>query len=598
MRVEYFYYFWLALFVLFILIQLIQWIQNIRIKNRYKKFKFFNDYARFKELINPKISKKIIIFANFLIFASIAFLLTFSFIDFPVYRYYFYLLIPLALSDATIIYHEYTRKHQKLDLEEVDVAYYKIDGMITNTDRYIEERTIVIKELASYMQTTQKELAPLLGKSSSALFTSILDDLNKKKAELQGKIDNLQNNIEQLKNAFVETLNLKLRNENAPFNKIFKSTSTDATAMDATEEIGEIKRSTEAKIAQAIDSFVSMAPALPLTELKVIFQTYAKFSENIPSTSILNVLEKMNLETTEYDEFIEIFYNIPMEMGEIFKKYFIPKDIQWIYTPTFATKLLPPQKRAVYKELIHQKATRSLETILAQLDPVTLSELDELSHIVDVDPVVLAKIKRYQRITDRLYQSFNALNAPENIYLILAQRQKPLKETRDFLTAHPLDGIDVNQHAETIFSLYHQEFNRMAQEVISIVESLDAFKALNHESRSLYNWTYLEDFILENAGRLNLNYVYLGLGLFLMDLEKTNLLIRLSELPVHDQDRFKNLIQRFDTTGNLDFKRIKETGKWDKNILIHPRISGFKDRLPNIIMRVENQRMTLSSVPI
>jgi len=172
MRVDYIFYFWLTLFSLFVLIQLIQWIQNSRIKNRYKKFKYFTDYDRFKDLINPKFNKFIFVIANLLLVVSLAFLITFTFIDFQVYQYYYIMFIPILISDATIIYHEYSRKYQKIDLEEADVAYYKIDGIISNTDRYIEERQAVVKELEIYMQTTQKELAPLLGKS--IIFKAIL----------------------------------------------------------------------------------------------------------------------------------------------------------------------------------------------------------------------------------------------------------------------------------------------------------------------------------------------------------------------------------------------------------------------------------------
>ena len=598
MRVDYIFYFWLTLFSLFVLIQLTQWIQNSRIKNRYKKFKYFTDYDRFKDLINPKFNKFIFVIANLLLVVSLAFLITFTFIDFQVYQYYYIMFIPILISDATIVYHEYSRKYQKIDLEEADVAYYKIDGIISNTDRYIEERQAVVKELEIYMQTTQKELAPLLGKASSALFSSIIEDLEKKKTTIQGKIDNLQSNIDSLKVGFIETLNLKLKNEKANFNKIFKATSMDSSERDSADEMLEIKVSTEEKIAQAVDSYVSMAQNLPLKEIKIIFQTYAKFNENITATSVISILEKMVLETTEYKAFIDIFYAIPVDVGEVFKHYFIPKDIQWIYTHQFVEKLVPSQKRAVYKELIVQKASQSIQTLLAQLDPVTLSEMDELSHIVKVDPIIIDKIKRYQRITERLYQSFNALNAPENIYLILQQLQYKSSETQDFLNNHPLNSVDLNIYAETIFKLYHQEFQNIAEEVIHIIEMLDSFKAFDENARALFNWDRLENFILENAGRLNLGYVYLGLGLFYIDLEKTNLLTRMNELKEPEQHRFKMLLNKFDSDQNFNFERIKDTGKWDKNILNHPRVYRYKDRLPNIIMRVENQRMTLSNIAI
>ena len=598
MRVDYIYYFFLALFGLFILIQGLQWIQNTKIKNRFKKFKYFDDYGRFKDLINPKLSKKIIIFANFLLLLNIAFLVTFSFIDFAVYRYYFYMLIPIVISDATILFHEYTRKFQQLDLEEVDVAYYKIDGIITNNDRFIQEKETVIKDITTYMKETQEELSPLLGKSSSALFSSIIEDLNKKKAQLQSKIDNLQSNIEQMKVAFVETLNLKLKNEKTNFNKIFKATSMDSADKDPADEMLEIKRLTEEKIAQAIDSYVSLAQKLPLSELQVIFQTYARFSDSIKTSSVVDVLEKMEIETNEYEFFASLLYSVPMDIGDVFKKFFIPRDIQWIYTPQFAQLLNPPQKRAVYKELMHQKATLSLQKILAQLDPVTLSEMDELSHMIDVSPEVTEKINRYQRITDRLYQGFNALNAAENIYLILDRLERPQKATQEFLRSHPLEGIDVNQYAERIFELYHLEFNVFATDIISIIEIIDAFKGLSENSRTLFNWQSLEDFILENAGLLKIQYVYLGLGLFLVDLEKTNLFAKIKELAPHQQVKFEQLLNHFDQQQNMDFNRIKETGKWDKNIFSHPRLASFREKLPNIIMRIENQRMTLNEMRI
>lgn len=598
MRTDYIYYFWISIFGIFVLIQVFQWIQNLKIKSRFKKFKYFDDYARFKDLINPNKSKLIIVFANLIFASGLIFLVIFSFIDLAVYRYYFYLIIPVVISDVSVIFHEYARKYQQLDLEEVDVAYYKIDGIMTNTDRFIQERELVIKEINNYMAATQKDLAPLLGKSSSALFSSIIDDLNKKKTQLQHKIDNLQNNIDQMKLAFIEMLNLKLQNEKANFNKIFKSTSMDSAEKEPMDEMLEIKKLTEEKISQAIDSYVSLARKLPMQEIKVILNTYAKFSDSIQSTSLIQILEKAELETNEYDFFAELLYSIPMDIGDVFKQYFIPNDIHWIYTTRFTEQLNPSQKRAVYKELMNQKATLSLQRILAQLDPVTLSEMDELSHLIEVAPEITKKISRYQRITDRLYQGFNALNAPENIYFILSQLERPQKATQEFLQSHPLEGIDLNQYAEAIFELYHQEFNVFANDIISIIEIIDAFKSLSENSRTLFNWQALEDFIIENAGLLKIKYVYLGLGLFLVDLEKTNLFAKIKELTPHQQVKFEQLLSHFDQQQNIDFNRIKETGKWDKNILSHPRLASFREKLPNIIMRIENQRMTLNEMRI
>lgn len=598
MRVEEIFYFWISLFSLFLFIQVIQWIQNTKIKKRYKKFKYFTDYARFKDLINPKINKIIIVFANLLLVLSLAFLITFTVIDFQVYQYYYVMLIPIVVSDATIIFHELTRKKQQLDLEDVDTAYYKIDGMITNTDRYVSERESVIKEVNQYMEATQIELAPLLGKSSSALFTSIIDDLNIKKASLQSKIDNLQKNIETLKAAFLEALNHKLKNEKTSFTKIFKTSSTDSAERDPADEMVEIRRSTEEKIAKAIDSYVSIATSLPLKEIQIIFQTYSKFNDTIQTDSIIGVLEKMTLETSEQEIFVELLYSIPMDIGEVFKLYFIPKDIQWVYTSDFTQMLTPAQKRAVYKELIHQKASQSLQKILSQLDPVTLSEIDELSHIVKVEEEVLAKIKRYQRITDRLYQSFNALNAVENIYLIMNQMEKPLPETREFIKSHPIESTDLNLLADSVFEFYHREFARISFDVIAMIELMDTFKSLNDASRNLFDWNRLEEFILENAALLKIDYVYLGWGLFIADLEKTNLISKIKEISSWGQDTFKRLLLRFDSTQSLDYTRIKETGRLEKNILSHPRFTPFKDRLPNIIMRIENQRMTLEEIRI
>ena len=598
MRTDYIYYFWISIFGIFVLIQVFQWIQNLKIKSRFKKFKYFDDYARFKDLINPNKSKLIIVFANLIFASGLIFLVIFSLIDLAVYRYYFYLIIPVIISDVSVIFHEYARKYQQLDLEEVDVAYYKIDGIMTNTDRFIQERELVIKEINNYMAATQKDLAPLLGKSSSALFSSIIDDLNKKKTQLQHKIDNLQNNIDQMKLAFIEMLNLKLQNEKANFNKIFKSTSMDSAEKEPMDEMLEIKKLTEEKISQAIDSYVSLARKLPMQEIKVILNTYAKFSDSIQSTSLIQILDKAELETNEYDFFAELLYSIPMDIVDVFKQYFIPNDIHWIYTTRFTEQLNPSQKRAVYKELMNQKATLSLQRILAQLDPVTLSEMDELSHLIEVAPEITIKISRYQRITDRLYQGFNALNAPENIYFILSQLERPQKATQEFLQSHPLEGIDLNQYAEAIFELYHQEFNVFANDIISIIEIIDAFKSLSENSRTLFNWQALEDFIIENAGLLKIKYVYLGLGLFLVDLEKTNLFAKIKELTPHQQVKFEQLLSHFDQQQNIDFNRIKETGKWDKNILSHPRLASFREKLPNIIMRIENQRMTLNEMRI
>ncbi len=599
MNAEIFYYFWLGLFGVFLLIQVLQWLQSRTIHNRYKKFKRFEDYDRFKDLINPKLSLKLLVFANSILVLTLIAFGVFLFIDFQVFQYYFFMVIPVLVSDASIIYHEYSRKFQQLNLEEIDTAYYQIDGIITNTDRYVSERQAVIKEINEYMEETKNELAPLLGKSSSALFTSIIEDLNAKKAALQSKIDNLQDNITSLKTKFLDALSKKLQNEEVKFSKLFKSTSMDASEQDIPAEIHQIRRATEEKIAQAIASYISMAEKLPLPEIQTVFHTFSKFTESVDTDIVLNILDKMSIEPSERDILTEVLFTIPSDIVQLFKKFFIPRDINWVYSHSFNEHLNASQKRAVYKELMHQKATRSLQTILASLDPLTLSEMDELSHLVDVDPMINEKIQRYQKITETLYQSFNTFNAAENIYIILSQIKSPLSDTQDFLKANPFAATDLNQHAEAIFALYHREFSQISRDVIDIIETMDVFASLQQGSRSsLFNWKTLETFILENAALIQPDYVLVGFGLFLVDLEKSNLLSQAKQLPEWAQNTFKQLLKNYDINQDVDVERLQATGRFDKNLLNHARFNPFKDRLPNIIMRIENERMTLNDMAI
>lgn len=595
MTINLIYYIWLGVFGVFVLIQLFQWGYRLITQNRTVKLTKITDYELKKDKINPGLNKVIFIFSQVLVVASLGFIIYFQTLDFEVYKYYFFMLIPIAISDGSIIFYELTKTRYHFDLEKVDTAYYRIEGIKSNVDRYIQERNQLINKLSVFISQTNQLLENLLKGSSSSIFQSVMEDLSKNQTVIENKILNLNENITKIENSFIEELINYLKNKEADFKHFFKEHSVDDVEHDSETEYKNIVKHTHIKIQEAIHSFCSVNAHISLEETQHIFMILDSYEDKIDRDLVILLLEKASIESTEYSEFNRFFYKANIDFKEVFDSYIVPNDKSWFFDRHLMSIQDKSIIRYIFKSVLTQNADKSLHRLIRTLDAKVISDIEDLSQVIEIEPNVRKTIEVYSRITRKLYRSINPMNETENLLIILKSLKDPLPETVDTLNQIKNSPTSTSASAFEISQVYKNEISRIAPLIIDSFELIDYIQTLvSEEVDSLFDYKALEDFILEAAFLLDTSQILLGFTFTMINVK--HLKTSLDELQV---DPWKTKIDRllhYLTINENDFKTKMYQDVFKEVILKNPRFKAYQPVLPQIIMRLEKTRLSIEKL--
>lgn len=575
------------------LIQLLQWSFRLIEKRRSIQLGHFSEYMNKKTKINPEMNKGVFILAQFVVLAGLGLTIYFQFLDFQVYKYYFFLLIPLALTDGSIIFYELTKNRYHYDLEPIDEAFYRIEGIKKNADKYIDERHQLILKLDAFIIATKELLGDLLKGDSSTIFEPILDELSKNYESVNKKIQNLNDNIQHLEEGFIAELKKYINSNDADFKQLFKNHSVDDVDHDAEGEFKAIQSKTQSRVQGAIHSFCSINARMSLGESQQLFSILNQFESTIETKLVQTMLEKLSVESTEYSEFNRIFYHSNVDFPVIFESYIIPNDKSWFFDQHLMQIPNPGVIRKILKEVLTQKAEKSLSRLIQTLDAKLISDIEDLTQLIDVDPEILRQINVYARISRRLYQSINPMNQTENMQIILKKLKNPLPETQEVLNAmNQARESNSESIQQSINRVYKSEISRLAPLIIDSFELVDFIQSLlAQDADTTFDHTAIESYIMEAAFQLNPTEILLGFAFTMLNVK--HLKTPLEEL---GEEPWKTKIERL--FYHLKFEpsafKTQPPQVLFKNLISHnPRFKSYQSIMPQIIMRLEKRRLSL-----
>lgn len=573
--------------------QLVQWGFRLIEKRRSIQLGHFSEYMNKKSKINPELNRVIFILTQLIVLSGLGLTIYFQFLDFQVYKYYFFLLIPLAITDGSVIFYEITKNRYHYNLEPVDEAFYRIEGIKQNADKYIDERHQLILKLDSFIQATKKLLGNLLKGDSSSIFEPVLDELAKNYESVNKKIQNLNDNIQQLEEGFIDELKKYINGTDADFKQLFKNHSVDDVDHDVEAEFKAIQSKTQSRVQGAIHSFCSINARISLNESQQLFSILNQFESTIDSKLVQTMLEKLSVESNEYGEFNRTFYKSNVDFPVVFESYIIPNDKPWYFDQHLMQIPDPGVIRKILKEVLTQKAEKSLSRLIQTLDTKLISDIEDLTQMIEVEHEIIRKIHVYSRITQRLYRSLNPMNQTENMQIILKKLNNPLPETKEVLTAlNQARESDSESIQQSINRVYKNEISRIAPLIIDAFELVDYIQSLlAHEADTMFDHAAIESFIMEAAFQLNPTEILLGFAFTMMN-------IKLLKTPLEElnDEPWKSKIERLFYHLKFDHANYKTQPPQVlyKNLISHnPRFKSYQAILPQIIMRLEKRRLSL-----
>ena len=593
MTVDMIFYIWLSLFGAITLIQLSQWIVRLIKIQRSVNLTRFSDYPNKKGVINPDLNKVIFGLAQLIVVAALGMTVVFQFLDFQVYKYYFFLLIPMALGDGSIIFYELTKKRYHFDLEIPDAAYYRIEGIQQNAEQYIQEKNQLVIRLDQFINETKQLLGPLLSGDNSRIFSPVIDELAKNYEAINHKISNLNANIEQLKSSFIAEFKRYLESDTYDFKKMFKDHSVDDTDQDADNEFKAIITKTQKRVQDAIHSFCTINAKINLNESTQLLSILNQFDATIDSALVKTILEKLTIDSNEYLEFNQVFYQSKIDFDAVFTDHIVPNDRAEFFDASLMQ--IPDRSviRKIFKSVLTLKAEKSLNRLMMTLDAKVISDIDDLSQLIKVDSDLRYRIQVYAKLTRRLYQSMNPMNQIENITMILKTLEKPLKSTQSVIQKINQQGYtNANYLHDAISQAYKEEIGRIAPLIIDSYELINWIQTqVANDADTLFDFEHLETYVLEAAFKLKPDDILLGMAFALV-----NVKFYKSQLKELFEEPWKSKLERLLKLLNLDeqgFATQAPQSTFESLIKNNPRFRSQQKILPQIIMRLEKRRLSL-----
>lgn len=595
MTVDQIYIIWLSLFAAVIVLQLVQWGLRFVTKYQILKLKYFDNYPKKREKVNPGLNKIFFISAQVIVVLALGMTLYFQFLDYQVYKYYLFMLLPIAISDGSIVFYELTRNKYHYNLEPVDTAYYRIEGITSNAQNYAEDRNQLLIKLDAFMTHTRESLVQLLKGDSSSIFQSVIDSIEKERDTIERKIANLEKNITHLKERFIDLFTQYLNNEEPSFKEIFKEHSVDDTDRDAASEFQAITSKTQSKIQEAITSFISVNAHISLAESQQIFTILAQFDHSIDTNLVRTLLAKLSIESDEYAEFNTYFYQAQIDFKVIFEEYIVPSDKSWFFDRNLLK--LPDRGliRTIYKLVLTHHAKKSLQRLIETLDAQVISEIEDLTDLIETDPAIKQKIRVYAQITRQLFKAINPMNETENLLIALKTMKEPSPSTQSLLKEINAVAHMDDAWRQKVSQTYKTELARLAPLIIDSYEVIHYLKSITADDTPLlFDFSQLERYVLESAFQLDAVQIKLGYAFALVNAKYHRKL--------HDalrEDPWKNKVERLHHHLNIEPNQVvnqsyQETFKYAVRNNQHFR--AYQAILPQIIMRLEKQRLSLDKL--